>query len=831
MMTQRIWLTNIGLAVLTALGTPRAIAANEITPPVSQRFAAADVAEKPDFQRHVVPLLGRLSCNGRACHGSFQGQGGFRLSLFGFDFATDHAALTGGEQPRVNRENPAESLILQKPTLAIDHDGGERFKLDGWEHRLLRRWIEAGAVGVAGEAQQLESLEVEPREIVFDAIGVSKPLRIVARWSDGTREDVTPLCRFQTNDESIAAVNATGLVTAVGKGDTHVIVFYDNGIAAVPAILPVSDRTGERYPNVPAPTEIDRLVLQKLKKVGIVPADLCGDAEFLRRVSLDITGTLPTPDEIMAFLADDSPATLADKRARKIDELLERPSYAAWMTTRLSDWTGNSEANLPIGGEQGVRRDKSAQWYDWLYRRVAENRPYDEIVAGIVLAVSRRPGQSDSDYFAEMTSYFRNADRADFSRQESMPYFWSRGRFSPPQTLRFSHAFLGVRLECAECHKHPYDQWTQADYQDFQAFFAEVQFRQSSNRDDVKQLKETLGLTADQDSGEYKKLFADLAHGGTIAPWGEVVAPNWQTRRKPKPNAKNPSGRVITPRLLGGEQVIAEQFTDPREPVMQWLREPENPYFARTIVNRIWAGYFGVGIIDPPDDMNLANPASNEPLLDWLATQFVEHGYDLKWLHRTIANSRTYQLSWRPNATNVLDERNFSRAQVRRLPAELAYDALAFATAGSDELRSLQNDPAKVRERQIGFPPSARDSSAAYALKLFGQPARELVCDCERSNEPSLLQTVYLRNDGDVLARLDRRDGWMKELKSRDADWLTAHGDELIREAWLRTFSRPPSDEELAIGRERLATTGDPLSGLRDVLWALLNSKEFILNH
>jgi hypothetical protein len=664
--------------------------------------------------------------------------------------------------------------------------------------------------------------------LVFAARDASAALRIVACWSDGSREDVTPLCRFRTNDESIATVSPAGRVTAVGPGDTHIVAFYDNGIVPIPVMLPVSEQSGERFPAVPAPTEIDRLVLKKLRMLGIVPADLCGDVEFLRRASLDITGTLPTPAEIIAFL--DDPAN--DKRARKIDELLDRPAHAAWMASRLCELTGNSEQNLPVGGEQNVRRNKSSQWFDWLYRRLSENVPYDQIVEGIVLAVSRRPEQSDEDYFAEMTSYFREADRADFSRRDSMPYFWTPGRFTPPQIVRFSHAFLGVQLECAECHKHPFDQWTQADYQDFQVFFQEVRFRQSPARGSVQELKQSLGLTADQDSNEYRRRFAELAHQGTLVPWGEVVAPHWRTRRPPRTTDKNPSGRVITPRLLGGEQIIAERYTDPREPVMQWLRQPENPYFARAIINRVWAGYFGVGMVAPTDDLNLANPPSNAPLLDWLAAQFVEHGYDLKWLHRTIANSRTYQLDWQHNPTNARDQRNFSRATIRRLPAEVALDAIYFATAPAAEQQALQTDPAVVRSRQIGFPALGRTTAIdAYALKLFGQPTREQACDCERSNEPSLMQTIYLRNDAQLLALLERRDGWLREIQQRDVAWRTAHRDELLREAWLRTVSRPPSDHEFAIAQNYLDRTTDVAAGVRDVLWALLNSKEFLLNH
>lgn len=813
----------LGLTVLCSLTAQ--LAAADLLPPANERFARPG-DEVPDLQRHVLPLLGRLGCNGRACHGSFQGQGGFRLSLFGYDFQADHQALVGGDEPRINPQDPAASLILQKPSLAIDHEGGQRFKPDGWEHQLLLRWIKAKAPGVADSSARLVALELEPQEIKFSQPGETEQLQVIARWDDGTREDVTPLSRFRSNDESIATVNEAGLITSVGKGDTHIVAFYDNGTLAVPVALPLTDLLGARYPAVPTPTRIDELVVAKLRTLGIVPSQECTDGEFLRRVSLDMTGTLPRAEDVTAFLADSSPT----KRAQKIEELLSRPTYAAWWTTKLCDLTGNSERNLPEGGEQGLRREKSEKWYDWIYRRVEQNVAYDKLVQGMVLAVSRAPGQSDAEYFTQMSAHFRQQDPHDFAARETMPYFWTNNRFTPPQPLRFSFAFLGVRLECAQCHKHPYDQWTKDDFDQFQIFFEGV--RQSNLGGDLaKSMKHELGLTADQDSGGYKRLFAKLAADGKVVPWQELVAPNWKASggkiRRPR-NA--PAGRVITPKLLGGEEVIAEQYSDPREPLMEWLRDPANPYFARAIVNRVWANYFGVGIVEPADDMNLANPPSNAPLLDYLATEFVAQGYDLKWLHRTIASSRTYQLSWRPNDTNRLDERNFSHARVRRLPAEVMVDVLRHATASEEGQRALHEDRAVVRGRAIGVSSGFARAESAYPLKLFGKPERSLACECERSSEPSLLQTIYLRNDGELASLLERKDGWLQEISRPDGS-LTSDPSDLVRQAYLRAVGRAPSEAELAIAQEHLAQAPDARSGLKDLLWALLNTKEFSLNH
>ena len=808
------------VVLLAAVGT---VTPADPAPPANERFRDGTGAEVPDFQRHVVPLLGRLGCNGRACHGSFQGQGGFRLSLFGYDFAADHAALTGGDEPRTDRKDPAASLILRKPTRQDPHKGGKRMDVDGWEYHVLRRWVTAGAIGVPDRAAAFVALEVEPREIDFARPGDTARLRAVARWADGTREDVTPLCRFRSNDESVATVSPDGLVTAVGKVDTAVVVFYDNGIATVPVLLPVSDRVGPKYPPVPTPTRIDELVVAKLRKLGVVPSELCTDVEFLRRASLDLTGTLPAPDEVMKFLAD--PA--ADKRARKVDELLARPAYAAWWATRLCDFTGNGERNGPLGGEQGLNRAKAGQWYDWVYRRVSENTPYDNLVEGIVLAVGRGPDQSYADYCAQMSSYFRKDDPADFTARPTMPYFWTRRALSKPeeQALAVAHAFLGVSLQCAQCHKHPYDQWTKQDFDQFTAFFAGIKYG-VAKRPEAQAMKKGTGLEGlDEDSGEYKRKFADLLAAGTVLPFKELNVPQNRVARPGTKPGQRVAGRVITPKLLGGEEVVNRDYPDPRRPILDWMREPDNPYFARAFVNRLWAHYFGAGLIDPPDDLNLANPPSNPELLDYLADGFVTSGFDMKRLHRTIVTSDAYQRSWRTNDTNRHDERNHSRAVLRRLPAEVVYDAIAMATASDDELKRLHANPAGRRAigRSSGF--AGRRGEDGYATALFGKPPRAINCDCERSNEPALLQTVYLRNDPEVLGLFDRPDGWLRQVaKAKTND------DERIRQVYLRSLSRLPVEREMEIARTHLAGTKDPQAGLRDLLWALLNTKEFIVN-
>jgi hypothetical protein len=805
--------------------------------PAKERFSTPEVQEVPDFQRHILPLMGRLGCNTRACHGSFQGQGGFRLSLFGYDFKMDHDALLKEGAARVDRDDPEASKIIQKPTLVIPHKGGKRMDEESWQYRMLVRWIDQGAKGVTNPAH-FERLDVTPSEIVFTREGEQVPLKVVAHWSDGTEEDVTCISRFRTNDESIAEVDVDGLVTSKGKGDTHIVAFYDNGLAVTQVILPVSDKVGPTYPEVPTSTKVDELVVNKLRKLGVVPAAVCSDADFLRRVSIDMTGTLPTPDEVNAFLADASP----EKREKKVDELLSRPTYAAWWTNKLCDITGNTPRNL----QMQVNTDKPSQfWYEWIYRRVKENTPYDQLIAGIVLANSRKPGQSYEEFIKEESSYFREDNPPDYSERDSMPYFWARRNLRQPEekALGFSYTFLGVRLECAQCHKHPFDQWTQDDFKQFTAFFTPIRYavgQEKESREVVRKLTEELGLQKTKNGNQRRKILADEMRKGNPIPWQEVfVNANRGQGRRGGPNApKNGGNRVVTPKLLGGDVVSLENATDPRQPLMEWMRSKDNPYFARAFVNRVWANYFGKGIINPPDDMNMANPASNEALLDYLADGFVGHNFDMKWLHREIALSETYQRSWKTNETNRLDERNFSRALVRRLPAEVLIDAVTQATASSADLIKLASEGT---DRAIG-PRGAgtyRRGNSDYAGKVFGRSTRDTNCDCNRSDEPNLLQSIYLQNDQEVLASIVRPKGWLgetlgnsgKKREDRDAKSTAIDPQSMIREAYLRTLGRNPEDKEFAVALDHLKQSKDEAKGLRDLLWALLNTKEFITNH
>ena len=822
-----------------------------------ERFASLHNAESPSFRRHVVPLVSRAGCNSRECHGAFSGQGGFSLSLFGYDFQNDHQEMTkdsdGGEaMVRIDAQKPEQSLLLLKPTAQMKHKGKERFAKGSWEYNLLLKWITDGAKSDVEETGVFDRLEVLPREIVFKTPGASVQLRVIAHWKDGTREDVTQLTRFRANDDSVAVVSDTGRVQSVGKGDTHIVAFYDNGVQPIPVMLPVSDQTGPNYPKVATRTKVDELVVAKLRKVGIVPSEICSDAEFLRRACLDVTGTLPTPDEVTRFLADQSPA----KRAHRIEELLARPGYAGWFTTLLCDFTGNNPQQLNDGGGliRNLNGEQSRAWYEWIYKRVADNVPYDQLAAGIVLASSRTsPDQTYEELAKEMAGYYRQRDRADFSQRETMPYFWARRNVAKPQekALAFSHSFIGVRIECAECHKHPFDQWTRNDFEQFQVFFNTI--AHGANRAAKDQGITHASLTAEiraavmgerdgkaLDKKDSNRLMQQEARrridAGELVPWNEVYVNARRTAPRKGKKEINGSSRVITPKILGGEEIMLREYSDPRQPLMDWLRSKDNPYFSRALVNRIWGNYFGRGIVEPADDMNLANPPVNAALMDYLAEGFVARGFDMKWVHREILNSDAYQRSWKPNDSNRFDEKNFSRMVLRRVPAEVALDAIKQATASSADLARFGSN---IAARAIGPNTANRKGNSSYALSTFGKPARLANCDCERTADPTLLQTLFTRNDPELLSALDSNTknsmGWIGELRrqkaGRGAPVEPLNLDRVINEAFLRALSRPPTPRETATAKEDIAAAKDPVDGVRDVLWALLNTREFLVNH
>ncbi|MEQ1824903.1 MAG: DUF1549 and DUF1553 domain-containing protein [Pirellula sp.] len=947
------------LALLSAfIPATRCVAADGVLPSLDSRFrpnsdGTISTDEVPDFQRHISPMLGRLGCNGRACHGSFQGQGGFMLSLFGYDFDLDHKALLDEKSSRVDIKSPLNSLILTKPVDADMHEGGQRFKKNGWEYAVLRRWIEAGALkrpkGQTDD-QKLVTLEVSPLEISFDDAGKKRPLQVIAVWQDGTKENVTELCRYFSNDTAIAQIDEHGVVTGGDRGDTHVVVAYDNAVVPVTVLRP-SGPTGELKSQIAnAKTDIDRFVLTKLDKMGIQPSDSATDGEFFRRVSLDISGTLPTSAQVREFLDNPSP----DKRQKAIENLLDSPGYAAQWATFLCDITGNNDDQLR--NFTYLRDLPSQHWYQWIYDRIQKNTPYDQIVEGIVTAVSREPGESYREYCDAMTRIAKDKTGKSFAERSDMMYYWARNnqKTAEERAIAFAYAFCGVRIQCAQCHKHPFDQWSKKDFDHFERLFEDIQANQNTLQADAKKVAEELiadlglakSLKGNNLAKEIQTKFTSKDFEGTI-PFPEIVvrskeAVGKNAADKDKKNKNQAAVKKRPPaKLLGGDFVDLSTVADARQPLMEWLRNRDNPYFAKAIVNRIWAHYFQVGIVNPADDLNLANAPSNSDLLNHLANGFIDNKYDLKWLHRTIVNSDTYQRSWKTNATNELDRRNFSHALLKRLPAETAYDALRIALSSDSVAKSMCNLETDRALTVAGASTRNTNTKSSFALSVFGRSIRESNCDCDRTSDPSLLQTVFIRNDADVLkalteanvswvsqiakeknwklrdqdkrqeereakstymmkdtsvdndqnvadrldkqvrtlraqlAKLTERDGSAERIRdiktslarfekqlseqlakiaskakpanSNKSDESTAGSIDtdsavaalavtddmvpLVEEAYLRTLSRRPNEFESRTSIAAIAQAETPAVGLSDLMWALINSKEFILNH
>jgi hypothetical protein len=813
----------------------------------AQANARAEAVELPgggsvtrvDFERHVMGVFGRMGCNNGSCHGSFQGRGGFRLSLFGYDPARDYLALTrDGNGRRINRTDPERSLLLLKATGQVPHGGLTRFSKRSWSYRLLLAWLRQGARWEKGSGE-VQTLRVTPAEPTFTAAGQTIPLRVKALFADGTHEDITALCDFRTNDDAVAEITPAGQVKAVRPGDTAVIVSYRGHVVPVRALVPVPAPRGFRYPSVPAANFIDRLVFAKLRRLNMVPSGLCSDEEFLRRVTLDTIGTLPTPAEVRSFLADSRP----DRRARKIEQLLAHPLHAALWATRFCDITGNNTDSLE--GAPQRRPRLSQMWHDWFRKRLAENRPYDEIVRGVLCATSRE-GKTPEEYLEEVYKLDEASDKGfatPYAERATLDLFWRRQQRVTINIWgeKTAAAFLGVRLECAQCHKHPFDRWTQVDYRAYANVFAPIAVGVSP---EAGKLFRTANVERNRKNAQRRQEMIKarrMRKGAVIlpplSPLREVFvmkAPPAPPRARGRRPVRRPigqalphpdTGQPLPPRALGGPALAVEPGQDPRVFLFEWMRSPSNPFFARSFANRVWAHYLGVGIVQPVDDFSLANPPSNPQLLDALADSFIRHKFDIRALERAVLNSRTYQLSSTPNATNRFDRNNFARGYVRPLMAEVVVDMLNSALGVTERWNALEA-PEGARAIEVGSS-RVQNPSVAYAFRVFGRPPRSTACDCERAMEPGLPQKLFLMADPNLMAKLRLPQNRLNRLlaeKESDA--------EALEELFLATLSRRPTAAEKARFNEHLAgASRGRREAFADVLWALINTTEFIFNH
>lgn len=830
-------------AVLTTGST-----AHGATPPAAP-------GSPPLFSRHLVPLFSRLGCNAGTCHGAVQGQNGFRLSLFGVDPAQDHHSLVrefGGR--RLNLADPDQSLLLLKAAGRMPHEGGVRMPYGSPAYLLLRQWVAARAPLDERERSAVRQLRVTPVQQTLQ-VAENYSLRVEATFADGTTEDVTALATFESLNQDVAVVSVAGSVEARGVGDTAIVVRY----AAEPVVaqVVVPRRGSEPFPPTPAANFVDEHVLAKLRRLNIHPSELCDDATFLRRASLDVTGALPLPDEVRAFLADKKP----DKRARKIDELLTRPGYAALWATKFCDLLKVSGFNANFSLTEAA---ENRRCYEWLRARLTENTPYDELVERILTATSRE-GRSQEEWLQEvMTLAAENAKQtpelAVYAQRRTLDLYWQReGATGLKGTLQVAHAFLGLRLECAQCHRHPQDVWKQDDLLSFANFFMRVkgagypdskslppQYADMMKKapEQAKQLREQAKKMSEKakDKGVAPAEADRLKQEATDLEMKARALENGPKRfgtevqhgdRSSFASVSSPLGTQKSEqlRLLGQTRAVSvPKEKDPRELVVAWMKQPDNPFFARAIVNRVWAHYFGRGLVDPADHLSPLNPPSHPELLAALAEGFVQNRYDLKWLHRTILTSRTYQTSNQPHAANRADRRNFAFFYLRRLPAEVVVDAINHATAGAETYPAKLYLPPGARAIEVAGVTKAEDQRASmtFAFEVFGRPLRNpmVQCDCERDAGTTMVQTLYLANHPSVREKIGSPQG-------RVAQILKVHADESrrVEEVFLWTVSRLPRAEELQTCREYLKASPSPEKGLEDVMWGLLNTREFILNH
>jgi Protein of unknown function (DUF1549)/Protein of unknown function (DUF1553)/Bacterial Ig-like domain (group 2) len=771
--------------------------------------------EKVDFERHVMGLFGRAGCNSGSCHGSFQGRGGFRLSLFGYDPDKDYLALTREALGRrVNSADPDNSLLLLKAIGAVDHGGGRRFSRDSWQYQVFREWIAAGVPWSKGSGA-VKSVAVTPPEQALGRPGATSQLVVKATFADGSVEDITSFCEFRTNDDAVADVNNLGQVKGLRAGDTSVIVSYRGNVLPVRVLVPYAAADGFKYPQVPEVNYVDRAVFAKLKRLNIVPSELADDAGFLRRVTIDTIGALPTPDQVRAFVADKDPK----KREKKVDELLTHPLHAALWATKFCDITGNNTDALE--NPQQTRNKRSQMWHDWLRKRFADNRPYDEIVRGMLCATSR-DGKSPEEWLKDEKALEEAMDKgfeSTYADRSSLDLFWRRQQ---PVTIdqwgeKTAAAFMGVRLECAQCHKHPFDRWTQVDYRAFANVFTTVAVGVSPEAKTVveeenKERQKNAAAKGKNQLPPLREVFVGTPLPGKGAVGGGKGLPHPDT------------GRPLAPTCPGGPEVTMKAGEDPRVQVFEWLRSPDNPWFARAFVNRVWGHYFGVGIVDPVDNFSLANPPSNSQLLDALAKDFTEHKFDIRAIERTVLLSRTYQLSSETNPTNKLDRNNYSHSFLRPMMAEVVVDVLNDALGAKEDF-GKDVAPPNVRAIEVGSSRVA-NGNLNYAFRIFGRPPRTTACDCERAMEPALPQKLYFMVDQAVLAKVRAPKSRLQQLldaKKTDA--------EIADELFLATLSRTPTEKERALVAERIKQSKNRAEAFTDVAWALINTREFVLNH
>ena len=734
---------------LSLLAMPFATQANTTngTQPATNN-AEIDETEPPvRFLKDIAPILDKQGCSAGMCHGKFGGQGGLNLSLLTLNPETDYKPIVHHNRGRrINLLEPDQSLFFLKPTGQVPHEGGLRFDPNSENALKILRWIEAGAP-FADDEPRLRKLEVEPSTFVLADVGKTEQLKVLAHFSDGSVEDVTEKAVYESKDAPVAEVSPTGEVTSVRWGGTAIIARFLGVVDAAFVTIPRASETDTLSENEKFKPNnfIDEFVLAKLEKLNIRPSALTTDDVFMRRIYLDTIGRLPTPEEIKAFLADTDPY----KRTHLIDMLLDTREWVNLRTLKLADMLRIHPRTLGNGafGERGA-----TLFHEWVHEAVETNAPYDKFVRELITA-------RGSTFQHGPTNYYR-IERQPAGRAETT-----------------AQVFLGIRLSCARCHKHPFDQWTTDDYWNFAAF-----------------------------TGKIRTQGGELYNEQVISynPNGRVINQSVEGNR----------GQVAQPTFLGGESLSANYQGDILQVLADWMTSSTNPYFAKATVNRIWSHYFSRGIVDPVDDMRATTPSSVEGLLEALADAFVQSGFDTKHVIRLILNSRTYQLSAEPNETNHLDDRFFSRFYPRPMMAQVLLDVLNDVTETEEKYGRY---PAGTRSVELPLPVSSR------FLALYGRSSREFLGDLDPKLEPTLTQALHMINSNYIHKKLRSSGGILTRLIKEKFN-----NRELINELYLTTLSRFPTDTEFGIAKSYLAERPKRRAGSEDILWALLSSREFI---
>lgn len=751
--------TDRSIAVVDAAGVvePRGTGQTELIVRVEEAVARVPIRIESghrylplDFERDIVPILTRRGCNGGGCHGKSTGKGGFQLSLFGYNPEADYLWITrDAAGRRITPQNPAASLLLLKPCMAVPHGGGRRLQEGEPEYQRLLRWIADNAPAARSPSDdphtaRLERLELEPS---LRSLRPRDQQQMVATawFTDGRRRDVTRLVEFRTNDSTIADVDQWGLVTAGDHvGETAIVAIYAGQVAVSRLRVPLARAWSD--PDFPIENFVDEHVLAKLESLSMPPSPVCDDGTFVRRATQQIAGRLPTVEELSAFRAE----TSSNKRMALVRRLLDDPGYADHFAQKWSAILRNKRRG------QSPRIPGTIAFHRWIRNAIAENVPYDQFVRDIITATGHVNVNPPAQWYAEVRYLDRYVDDT-------------------------SQVFLGMRIGCARCHHHPFETISQRDYYGIAAFFARVDRK---------------GGTGVAERRANETVF--------VKPTGTVTHPL--------------TDDVVPPHGLGQADLQIADFVDPRHQLVDWMTEPDNPYFARAFVNRMWAHFFGRGLVDPLDDLRVTNPASNPALLDALARDFVDSGFDMRHIVERICSSTTWQLSCEPNAFNLRETQNFSRFYPQRLSAEVLLDAIDQVTGAATGYRGL---PPGTRALQL----PDEDYSNTF-LTLFGRPPRESACECERVAEPSLSQSLHVMNDDFILGKVNAKGG----LAARLAQDERPHADR-VHDLFRIVFSREPTGSELADAVGYLNSESDAKKAYANLLWALINTKEFQFVH